>query len=311
VQRLVTPAAWGGGVDEWWLRHDRGTPEPGDDESWKVYSDPASGAVLGSTRGSTISAWHAKLANFHHTLWLDETGKVLVGSAGFCLLGFVITGLWLWWPVRGAWRRLLAVRWDQGSHARHYDLHKALGLVGIPLFLVTALTGTMFQFRWMRSAVHAGLGGTAADLPIGLMAKEQQPRSGGGPGELGWTAAVAAAVVAVPDGRLLSLSPPRGKDGTWMATLAVPGSTGSYSGVALLLDRHSGAVLARLDPRAMSPGGWLNSQLWGLHLGAWGGMATRILQALSGLLPPILLFTGVVIWLRRLRRDRAPATESP
>jgi len=308
VQRLVTPEAWGGDTDEWWLRHDRGTPETSDDEAWKVYSDPANGERLGTTRDSRWSATLAWLAKFHHDLWLKEIGGILVGSAGLCLMGFVLTGLWLWWPGLTRWRSGFTLRWSQGSYLRHYDLHKLLGLIGIPLFLLTALTGTMFEFTWMRALVHGGLGGSAADLPIALRPKDLQPKSGSEPGEIRWSTAVAAVTAAVPDGRLLSLSPPRGKgDGTWMALLATPSSTGAYTGVGVQLDRHTGAVLSIMDPKTMSLGGWLNSQVWGLHTGTWGGMTTRILHTVSGLIPPILLFTGIVIWLHRRRNAQQVA----
>ena len=315
VQRLVTTAAWGGEVDEWWLRDDRGTPATGDDEAWKAFSDPASGALLGDTRGSGTSGVLAWLAKFHHDLWLGDTGGILVGSSGLCLAGFVITGIWLWWPGFRRWRTGFTLRWRQGRFARHRDLHVLLGLVAIPLFLLTALTGSMFEFRWMRGAVHGALGGSAEDRPFALRPREQQPVSGRGEGEIGWSTAAAAAEAAAPGARLVSLSAPRaGKaDATWQALLAAPGaSTGAYTGVAVHLDRHDASVRARLDPREMSVGGWLNSQVWGLHTGAWGGIAGRALQLLSGLLPPILLVTGAVIWnQRRLARRRSAAVQTP
>lgn len=315
VQRLVTPAAWGGEPDEWWLRDDRGTPPTGDDEAWKVFSDPASGALIGHTRGSRASAALAWLAKFHHDLWLGRTGGILVGSAGLCLAGFVVTGVWLWWPGLRRWRGSLTLRWRQGGLARHRDLHVLVGLAGVPLFLLTALTGSMFEFRWMRGAVHVTLGGRADDRPFVLRPREQLPASARGTGEIGWGAAAAAAEAAAPDARLLSLSAPRpGRDtATWLALLAAPGaSTGAYTGIAVHLDRHDATVRARLDPRGMSLGGWINSQVWGLHTGAWGGIPGRTLQLIAGLLPPVLLVTGGAIWyLRRRARRRIAAAPAP
>lgn len=303
IQRFVTPEAWSGGLHEWWLRDDHGTPrDRSDDESWKVFTDPATGTILGDTRGSTASAALAWLAMFHHNLWLGNTGLIIIGSSGLCLLGFVVTGLWLWWPGLRRLRSGFTVRWNRGAFLRHFDLHKVLGVVGIPLFLITAITGSLFAFNWMRAAVHTGLGGTQADLPLKLVPQDQRPKSTPGTGAITWGTAVATAEDTAPTARVAVVMPPRGDTGTWTVLMAEGwASTGAYTGLAVRLDRYTGAVISTSDPRTMSAGGWINSQVWGLHVGTWGGLTTRILHTISGLLPPVLLFTGIAIWWCRLR----------
>ena len=320
IQRLVTPEAWSGGLHEWWLRDDQGTPrDREDDEAWKAFTDPATGAILGDTRGNTVSAALAWIAMFHHNLWLGKTGLIIIGSSGLCLLGFVVTGLCLWWPGLRRLRNGFTVRWHRGTFLRHFDLHKVVGVVGIPLFLVTAITGCLFAFPWMRAVVHSGLGGTAADRPLALVPQDQRPRSTPGTGAITWSTAVATAEATAPTARVAVVMSPRGETGTWTVLMAEGlASTGAYTGLAVRLDRHTGAVIDTSDPRAMSVGGWINSQVWGLHVGTWGGLTTRILHTLCGLLPPVLLFTGIAIWLHRLRlagqvrqqRSAANATES-
>lgn len=174
VQRLLTPAFTGVG-DEWVMRDEKGTKEPEDDETWKAFTDPASGRFLGDTRGTAGSGFIAWMARFHHNLWLGATGGILVGSAGLCLLGFVLTGIWLWWPGLKRFGNGFRLRWTKAGFIRNYDLHSWFGLVGLPLFLVIAITGAMFEFRWMRSAVHYGLGGSEADRPLALRVQPQRP----------------------------------------------------------------------------------------------------------------------------------------
>lgn len=178
VQRMVTPAFTGAG-DEWTLRDEKGTKELTDDEVWKAFTDPASGRFLGDTRGANGSAFIAWMAKFHHNLWLGVTGGILVGSAGLCLLGFIVTGLWLWWPGLKKFAAGFRLRWSKPGFIRNYDLHSWFGLIGLPIFLVLAITGTMFEFKWMRSAVHYGLGGSEADRPLALRVQPQRP-----PGEV-------------------------------------------------------------------------------------------------------------------------------
>jgi uncharacterized iron-regulated membrane protein len=197
VQRLVTPAFTGSG-DEWTLRDEKGTKEFSDDEVWKAFTDPATGRFLGDTRAASGSAFLTWMAIFHHNLWLGATGGILTGSAGLCLLGFIITGIWLWWPGLKKFGNGFRLRWSKPGFIRTYDLHSWFGLIGLPIFLVLAITGSMFEFRWMRAAVHYGLGGSEADRSLALRMQPQRPPSNaaksdaGKPGEKSATKAEGA-----------------------------------------------------------------------------------------------------------------------
>lgn len=322
VQRLATPAYTGQG-DEWSLRDEKGTKDLADDETWKVFTDPATGRRLGDTRGAAGSDFLAWLARFHHNLWLSATGGVLVGSAGLCLLGFIATGIWLRWPGLRRLGSLLRLRLRNPGFVRHYDLHTWAALLGIPLFIVLAITGAMFEFRWMRAAVHYGLGGGEADRPLALRVQPQRPAKPAEPAAaapaapaagptrvevptLGFVRAMAAAEAAVAGTSALSVMPPRpGRpDATWSVLLDYPGNVRSNSGVLVQLTLDGTPKLI-LDPRTMSPGGWVNGQLWGLHTGTWAGGWSKTLYLLVGLLPPALLVTGVGIWWHRRRAGLA------
>lgn len=301
VQRLIAPAGTGQG-DEWWLRDGKGTKDPGDDESWKAFTDPGTGRLLGDTRDSTGSDLLAWLARFHHNLWLGEIGGMLVGSAGLCLLGFIVTGLWLWWPGFARLGASLRLRLGKAGLIRQLDLHTVSGVFGTPLLIVIAVTGCMFEFRWMRAAVHYGLGGGEADSPPALRPRPPETAVGAGPDsgrKLGFTRAAAVAQASA-SGTVLAITPPRpGRgDAPWTVLLDFPGNTGSLSGVLVQVAPDGTAGLV-LDPRRMSPGGWVNNQHWGLHTGTWAGAWSKTLYLLVGLLPPLLMVTGLGIWLHR------------
>jgi uncharacterized iron-regulated membrane protein len=333
VQRLVTPAFTGAG-DEWTLRDEKGTKEFTDDEVWKAFSDPATGRFLGDTRAASGSAFLAWMARFHHNLWLGAVGGILIGSAGLCLLGFIITGLWLWWPGVKKLGSGFRLRWSKPGFIRTYDLHSWFGLVGLPIFLVLAVTGAMFEFTWMRAAVHYGLGGGEADRSLALRMQPQRPpnaekagdkpaakagamatpapRASDGPASVAIQAptltfdqAIAAAEAAIPGTGVLSLIPPRpGRpDATWSVLLDYPWNVGSYSGALVQLNLDATPKLI-LDPRTMSPGGWVNGQIWGLHTGTWGGGWSKTLYLIVGLLPPALLVSGFLLWWHRRRMAR-------
>jgi uncharacterized iron-regulated membrane protein len=308
IQRLLTPAGTGYG-DEWQLRDSKGTATPADDTNWKIFTDPATGTILGDTNGRSGSAALAWLARFHHNLFLGKIGGILVGSAGLCMLGFIVTGLWLWWPGLTRLGSGFRLHLRQGTLLRNVHLHSWIGIIGTPVLLIVALTGTMFEFRWMRSAVHYGLGGSAADRPLALRQQGRMPTAQDATPEhasktLDFDRAIAAAEAAAP-GHTLAVMPPRpGRaDAPWSVLLDYPGNVGSLSGVLIQLEAD-GSTRLMLDPRTMRPGGWVNGQIWGLHTGSWAGGWSKAGYMVSGLLPPLLMVSGLGIWLHRRRQRR-------
>lgn len=324
VQRVLTYAFNQVG-DEWVLRNERGTKDLSDDEVWKVFTDPATGRILGDTRDARGSAFLAWMATFHHNLWLGHTGGILIGSAGLCLLGFIVTGLWLWWPGLQKIGTGFRLRWSKPGFIRTYDLHVWFGLIGLPIFVVLAITGSMFEFRWMRAAVHYGLGGSEVDRPLALRVQPPRPpmdaaKSTEQPAPprdhstsashetttplLTFASAIAAAESAVPGTSALSIIPPRANrpDATWSVLLDYPWNVGSFSGVVVQLTQEGRPKLI-LDPRTMSAGGWVNGQIWGLHTGTWAGGWSKTLYLVVGLLPPCLLVSGFLLWWYRHRNQ--------
>jgi uncharacterized iron-regulated membrane protein len=309
VASLTGPGAWGAEALVWNLQLPDPAAAPGERrpplDSWKAWTDPATGDLLGHGRGSAWCGALAWVARFHHNLAAGQTGTVVVGSTGFLAALFAITGLWLWWPRRGGWHLALRVRWRAGRFLRWWDLHRVVGAVAVPLLLLTGLSGALLEFRWLREGAHRWLGGGAADLPFPLRAKADQPRSGPGRAQ-GWGQALAAAEAAAPGRALSLLLPPRGPEGAWTAVMASPAGGGALSGLVLAIERGRPAMIDCLDPAQASVGGWLAGQAWGLHVGAYAGLPTRILHALAGLLPAFLLITGWWLWWRR--RSTVPET---
>lgn len=70
------------------------------------------GAYLGSD-GRAVRIWHGDrpldlLVEFHHKLFLAETGRTLLGVLAVILTVMTVSGVILWWPMRRTWRARLA-----------------------------------------------------------------------------------------------------------------------------------------------------------------------------------------------------------
>ena len=280
------------GLDAWTLRQG--------DQAWTVYTDPATGAWLGTTHGSTVAAVVRGTAQFHHDLWWKPVGEWLVGLAGVALVLLLGTGFVLWWPgvrrLGQGWR----VRW---SHARWrwYDLHRHLGLAGLLLLPLVTFTGLIYAFPSWRPVVFRALGGTPEERPLALRPPKERPKAIGTGDLLSWDAVLATARAAVPGAPPLRVLPPRPQDptGVWTVLMDHAGNRSSKGGIALAIDPRGAGLLAQGDPRGGSAGSWILNQLWALHTGTWAGRFSQGLTVLAGLLVPSLFVSGVLLWWRR------------
>jgi len=148
---IAAPRATGGAIELWYR------PDGGDYQ--RRFLCPVRGTVLGDTRGHWRSASMAWIAELHRTLLLGAVGGWLLGIGAFALLGFVATGLYLWWPsLRRGWAAVGRIRWGTGSFLRHYDTHQVVAIWCVPVFLLAAL----YEDRRTKPLTIAGPDGTEA-----------------------------------------------------------------------------------------------------------------------------------------------------
>lgn len=119
-----------------------------------IYAD-GSGAYLRQD-GQVVERWATPwerpelwLFDLHHRLLAGGTGETVTGIAGLAGLLFVISGTILWWRSRRAFRpRLLPARLAPGPIVSH---HRDLGVMAMPLLLISMLTGVLMLFEPVRT----------------------------------------------------------------------------------------------------------------------------------------------------------------
>lgn len=84
---------------------------------------------------------------FHESLLIKgEIGKNIVGIYGFVLLFMAISGVILWYPKKGNFKRSIAFKFSDKGKKFHRDLHSAIGFyLAIPMFLI-AFSGIYFIY---------------------------------------------------------------------------------------------------------------------------------------------------------------------
>jgi sulfite reductase (NADPH) flavoprotein alpha-component len=244
------------------------------DQPASAVIDPATGKPTGSADTSALQRW---LTNFHRSLLLDDTGRIVTATSAGVMLLLAISGLLLLARRAGGWRHLLKPLRGNGN-GRLHAMTSRLALPGLLLSSITAL--------WMAA-------GTFGLLPENVAAPPFPAEVSG----IGGVPLVSVPLLqATPVGELRSLSFPAAGDLTDVFTLKTVAGEG-------YIDQGNGALLAWTDASWIDS---VSSLVSMLHTGqgmAWLG----VLLGLSALGVPVLGWTGISVWLAG-RRDGSVAS---
>jgi uncharacterized iron-regulated membrane protein len=252
-----------------------------------VWFSPDGGRIVRAEPwGGYLMSW---LYQLHMQLLAGEVGHQLVGWSGVAMLLLLVSGLLAWWP-RGSWAKAVAFKRAAAPIRRLRDLHKLLGIWSLGLLFVLVATGVLLSLPEVTSTLLA---------PAPIPDPKSRPSN---ERPITIRQALAAAHRALPDGRLTFVDVPGTRDGAFRARFEVPGDPHErFPGSFVFIDQFSGRVLAVHDVRRGNTGTTLTAWIRTLHDGTVGGLVTRILAVLVGLVPSALFATGLLHWLRRRR----------
>lgn len=245
------------------------------------------------------------LSNLHVYLLSGETGLLVSGWMALGLLLLCLSGLILWWPGVQRWASALLLHRRSSWRRTNFDLHTVLGFWTSAAFLLVIVTGLDFAFpgptgKLLELATLHGYRDTGVVLNPTILTSPSPT--------LTIDQMIAAAYRALPadapPGYLQLPSTPN-------APIRV---TGYYRQAApfsqlvrIVLDPHTGALLASSDTRTEDLASRIEQYSVALHFGLFGGpgplgLCVKILWVLLGLLPALLAVTGILMyWNRKLR----------
>lgn len=269
----------------------------------ELYLDPYTGAVLGARRGG--SYFTSFVYMLHHTLLMGQNGKLLIGYSGIAILLMLGIGVYLAWPQPGQWRKSLTLKRGARRTRRLLDLHRVGGLYGLVVMMVTVFSGISIIFPDAYRATTE-LASATAPAPVS-QAVEAPPATA----PVALDSAIAHAT-AVLEGSRFSRAyfPPERGSKTWLMTFAHPDDPKKSHGYErLTVHPYTGEVVQHRRWPLASGGDRFLAWLFPLHSGEALGMAGRVLVWLGGLLPALLLVTGIWRW-RRKAINRAQLAQS-
>lgn len=223
----------------------------------------------------------------HRSLFAGPAGEWIVGISGLLLLSNLLLGLRLAWPPKGRWRHSLLPKTTPSRPANLFGWHRALGLWGAGLALVTVSCGVMLAF-------DTGFGravGAASAPPI---PEEQGPRAASLP------SALAAALQRFPTAEFHGVLMPSERRAIYQFYLRQADEPRrSLGATRVYVSAVSGRVLAVYDPLEAPSANRFLDHLLPVHTGQIGGVAGRTLTVAIGFWLLGMVGLGLLLWNAR------------
>jgi uncharacterized iron-regulated membrane protein len=257
-----------------------------------IYFDAASGREFGPKRSI---AWLDWMTDLHQNLLMGKTGRALTGVIGAALLLMAISGIASWLAGTRDWRRGFSLPRKGPWRRTTYELHRWAGLWTNLLLLIISVTGVILAYPdSFEQAVRLV---TREHTPRKIAARE--PDRDAGQRSLPLDAYMHAALAAVPGGAVRELRMPARGIRVVSVVVAAPGDIRPKGESIVRLSRSSAAVVS-VERSSQAP---LSRRLVSLanaiHKTELGGLPVKVGWSLLGLVPAILLITGLQIWLSR------------
>lgn len=272
------------------------------EDFWQVFVDPYSARVTGRRDVRTGDQWFSRafipfIFDLHLCLLMPyQQGRIIVGIIAILAVLSIASGLLLWWPSPGKWRRALGVRWRASGKRLTYDLHQVFGIYPWLVLLAVLVSGISFN-----------LPGTFLSLvrvfsPATIDASTLTSARGSSDDVVSIGAAMTIADARSPAGRTLWIAEADGRDAThWICKNGQFEASRIFDVRCHYIDRNTGKILHASDVATGTAGDAFLAWQWPLHSGQAFGMAGRILVLLSGLSCVGLFVTGVLRWLHKRR----------
>lgn len=267
-----------------------------------AYTDQAGQFVLRwDSQWSRPELW---LFDLHHHLFAGEAGEIMAGIAGLIGIGFIVTGVILWWRLRKTFEfRLWPARMSRPAIVRQ---HRDMGVVIAPLLFLSLLTGAMMVLKPVSDLLLSPF-----SSPAEMRAAAAPPQVKGGPlaEHLDWAAMVNEAHRRFPDAAIRTVSLPRKEGDLISMRLRQPGEWLPNGRTTVWFAPEGGRFVAARDGLRLPLGSRIFNTLYPLHAATVGGLPFRLVMTVPGL--GLTLLGTLAVWSFWFKRKSKPKRARP
>jgi len=276
-----------------------------------IYVNPYNGKITGMVH-------HEDFFHFmdegHRNLWLErEIGSQITAWATVIFFFLLISGLILWFPKK--WNKTtrnasFKIKWDAKFKRLNYDLHNVMGFYTLILAMLIAFTGLLMSFHWLRESTYWIAGGWADEkdkkeqviaAKKDTLSQQQLDKLAGA--DFIWKK-VRTEIAKENKEAVIIHFPDEPKDNFYACTDMNKGVWRDlyFDSQTLELLPNSHQYIG--DERFST---WLMRSNYSLHIGAIGGITTKIIYFMASLICASLPITGFYIWWGRKKKQRPKA----
>lgn len=269
--------------------------------SLQILIDPVSLQVLETQQAMT--GWVRFFHDLHGHIFIPGgVGREIVGWLGVAMLVLGCSGLYLWWPKPGQWKAAFTVRRKAKGLRLNRELHGAIGIWSLLIFMLVNFTGVYLAFpQQISAAVNTVWPGR--DMRAAMFQARVEPMRGTAPMDV--DEAVELARTRVPGTRFLNAFLSVRPDQALRVGLIRPGHEEGAPIITVIVDPYRRTVVDVFDPQAMSTGEKIIAWQRALHYGIGLGGVYKFLVFVSGVIIPIFAVTGFLMWWIKRRNRRA------
>ncbi|MDE7345517.1 MAG: PepSY domain-containing protein [Muribaculaceae bacterium] len=256
-----------------------------------VWVDQYTGKVIGEYERARIF----KLASSAHRRLFGKskaegafgakTGKVIVGITSVVTLFILLSGLVIWWPTRGTWRKKLSISTKNGRYRLWYDFHCVGGAITSIILLICILTGLSWSFGWYRNALYSTFGSQTPKPSLHKTQAENFPA---------WQTAYKDIKSVNSDSEI------RMYQGEVDVVVGSFGNQQAYK--TYRFDNETGKITDITPYSKKERANHIKGWIYTLHVGSWGGWISKILYLICVIIGASLPITGYYLWIKRLIR---------
>ena len=287
----------------WYYGHGKSAKLSMDSDS-AVYVNPYNASIIGIVNEEDIFHF---ILDGHTALWVEaKRGELNIGAeiveySTLIFFVLLVSGLVLWWPKK--WNKAnrdksFKIKWSAKFKRINYDLHNVLGFYSLTIALVITLTGLIMGFAWVSKSVYwLSSGGSSPTPSVQAVSDTNRiiPNLGMSNVDKAFMRGISqigtynkdAIIVSFPD----ELSEP--------IELCTDMHNGSWRYV--YLDQYTLAELpsSQVHIDKLNLADWLRRTNYATHVGAIGGIFTKIIYFIASLICATLPLTGTYVWWGR------------
>ncbi|MDB5013853.1 MAG: hypothetical protein JWQ25_2055, partial [Daejeonella sp.] len=228
-------------------------------------------------------------------------GKVITGVS-VCIFFFIlITGIVLWWPKSAnALKHRLKIKTDNSFKRLNHDLHIVLGFYTSIFLLIIVISAISLAHDWFNDGIFK-ITNSSKELP-------EAPDSKFVPGNksISFDDALRAATQSIKDVEYYNIRKP--KDSAAVFTVNVlPKSSMEMATATYYIDQYDATVVGSLSFSDKNVGQQIRSSMKSIHIGSFFGIPSKLLWLIISLLGFTFPITGVIMWLKRIKKNRSKA----